>query len=112
MILFVNLYLFGCCLFDAKSILITFSMTFVGKSPVIYVFTLIFVSVAPPPAPCQPVRGWSEKTTAKAADKDTCAGDGGDGEIAFDDSEGDDDDDDDDDSEYFSNPGLTTHRQC
>ena len=109
MILFVNLYLCDCCLFDVISILITFSMTFVGKSPVIYVFILIFVSVAPPPAPCQPVRGWSEKTTAKAADKDTCAGDGGDGEVAFDDIEG---DDGGDDSEYFSNPGLTTHRQC
>ena len=84
-------------------------MTFVGKSPVIFESILIFVSVAPPPAPCQPVRGWSEKTTAKAADKDTCAGDRGGGEVAFDDSEGDDDDDDDDDSEYFSNPGLTTH---
>ena len=106
MILFVNLYLCDCCLFDAKSILITFSMTFVGKSPVIYVFTLIFVSVAPPPAPCQPVRGWTKKTTAKAADENTRAGDG---EVVFDDSEG---DDDDDDSEYFSNPGLTTHRQC
>ena len=71
-----------------------------------FVFTLFFVSVAPPPAPCEPVRGWSKKTTAKAADEDTRAGDG---EVAFDDSEG---DDDDDDSEYFSNPGLTTHRQC
>ena len=106
MILFVNLYLCDCCLFNAKSILITFSMTFVGKSPVIYVFILIFVSVAPPPAPCQPVRGWTKKTTAKAADENTRAGDG---EVVFDDSEG---DDDDDDSEYFSNPGLTTHRQC
>ena len=82
MIQFVNLYLCDCCLFDDKSVLIKFSMIFVGKSPVIFVSILIFVSVAPPPAPCQPVRGWSEKTTAKAADKDTCAGDG---EVAFDD---------------------------
>ena len=80
------------------------------KSLVIHLFTLIIVSVAPPPAPCEPVRGWSKKTTAKAADQDTRAGDG---EVTFDDSEGDDDDDDDDsdDDEYFLNPGLTTHWQ-
>ena len=76
---------------------------------------LIIVSVAPPPAPCEPVRGWSKKTTAKAADENTRAGDG-----AFDDSEGDDDDDDDDDDgdddddddNSDDNDSIKTHRQC
>ena len=72
------------------------------KSLVIYLFTLIIVSVAPPPASCEPVRGWSKKATAKAADEDSRAGEGGDGEVAFDDSEGDDDDDDDDSDDDIS----------
>ena len=109
---FVNLYLQIVICFIQNLLLKYFLYDICWSHFLFFVSILIFVSVAPPPAPCEPVRGWSKKTTAKAADEDSRAGEGGDGEVAFDDSEGDDDDDDDDSDGDEYNPSLITHRQC